>query len=388
MAFNRLKEGVYWVGAVDWSIRNFHGYTTNRGSTYNAYLIIDEKIALVDTVKAPFSQELLDRISEIVDPAKIDYIISNHVEMDHSGSLPAIVAAAPNAKVITSSPSGIKGLSAHYGTEFNYQAVKAGDVLNLGKRTLEFIPTPMVHWPDNMVTYCKEDKILFSNDAFGQHYASSRRFDDEVPIDEVNQEAAKYYANIVLPYGAQALKALDAVKGLEIDIIAPSHGIIWRKYIKEITADYRSWGNSETNSSAVVVFDSMWHSTEMMAFAIYRAFERKGIPVKLLDLKAYHISDIMAMLLSSKYIVVGSPTINNSMMPTVAAFLTYMKGLAPKNRLGFAFGSYGWSGQSIGLVEDVLKDCGIELMMDKKRIPYIPTKEQLNGLTEAVMEKL
>lgn len=388
MAFNQLKEGVYWVGAVDWNVRNFHGYTTNRGATYNAYLIIDEKITLIDTVKAPFSGELLDRIAEIIDPAKIDYIVSNHVEMDHSGSLPAVVAAAPNATIITSSPNGLKGLTAHYGVEFKYQAVKAGDSINLGKRNLVFVPTPMVHWPDNMVTYCPEDKILFSNDAFGQHFSSSRRFDDEVAMDEVYQEAAKYYANIVMPFGAQTLKALEAVAGLDIELIAPSHGIIWRSYIAEIISRYKSWAMNETERKAVVVYDTMWHSTEKMAFAIYRAFERKGIPVMLLDLKSNHASDVMTYLLTAKYIVVGSPTINNGMLPTVAGFLSYMKGLSPKNRTGFAFGSYGWSGQSIGLVEDVLKECNFELMLDKIRITYIPTKKQLEDITTAVMEKL
>lgn len=387
MSFNRLKDGVYWVGAVDWSIRSFHGYTTDRGSTYNAYLILDEKIALIDTVKAPFSDELLERVREFVDPAKIDYIVSNHVEMDHSGSIPVVYAAAPNATIVTSSPSGLKGLTSHYG-EHRYQAVKAGDTLSLGKRTLTFVPTPMVHWPDNMVTYCPEERILFSNDAFGQHYSSSRRFDDEVPICEVMEEAAKYYANIVLPYGAQTQKALDAVANLPIDIIAPSHGIIWRSHIANILGKYRFWAANGTEESAVVVFDSMWHSTEKMAFAIYRAFEKKGVPVKLFDLKAYHESDIMAQLLTCKYIIVGSSTINNGMLPTVASFLSYMKGLAPKNRVGFAFGSYGWSGQSAGLIEDMLKECGFELMLDKVRIQYIPTKEQLDALTAAVMEKL
>ncbi len=223
----QIKPGIYWVGAIDWNLREFHGYVTQRGSTYNAYLIVDEKITLIDTVKAPFAEEMLSRIAHVVDPAKIDYIISNHVEMDHSGSLPVMRKACPNAKIFTSAPNGVKGLTAHFG-DLGYEAVKTGDSLSLGKRTLHFVNTAMVHWPDNMVSYCPEEKIIFSNDAFGQHYASMERFADELQLEDVFFEAKKYYANIVLPYGPQVQKALAAVLPLDIEIIAPSHGLIWR----------------------------------------------------------------------------------------------------------------------------------------------------------------
>ncbi len=374
-----LREGIYYVGAVDWNVRSFHGYSTNRGATYNAYLIIDEKITLIDTVKAPFADELLDRIREIVDPADIDYIISNHVEMDHSSAIPAVMKEAVNATIITSEPSGIKGLTAHYG-EYKYQAVKAGDTLSLGKRSLTFVATPMLHWPDNMVTYCPEEKILFSNDAFGQHYASSRHFDTEVNLDEVYHEAKKYYANILMPFGKQAVKALEIVKSLPLDIIAPSHGVIWTDHINEILAIYEEYATAATKTGAVIVYDTMWHSTEKMAHSILEGFAKAGIPAKLFDLKENHISDIMTDVLTAEYVCVGSPTLNSTMMPTVAAFLCYMRGLSPEGKKGLAFGSYGWGGQGINEIQHEMERMGIEMMMEPIKTTYIPAKELLSEI--------
>lgn len=379
-----VKKGIYWVGAIDWSLCNFHGYKTNRGATYNAYLIIDEKITLIDTVKEQFANELLERISQIINPEKIDYIISNHVEMDHSGSIPKVMAVCKNATIITSSPSGLKGLTAHYG-EYKYKAVKANETLSLGKRTLQFVPTPMLHWPDNMVTYCQEEKILFSNDAFGQHYASSGRFDDEEPLEVIMEEAKKYYGNIIMPYSKQAQGAYEIVSSLDIQMIAPSHGVIWRKNIQTIFDAYKLWSENNPKTGAIVVFDSMWHSTETIAKNIVEAFSDKGIPVKLFDLKVNHISEIIPEVLTSKYIAVGSPTLNNTMMPNVAAFLCYLKGLSPKNRKAFAFGSYGWGGQSIAHIEEELVKCGFDICLDKIRVLYIPSKEQLHEIREQIM---
>lgn len=382
-----LKEGIYAVGAVDWNVRNFHGYTTNRGATYNAYLIIDEKVTLIDTVKAPFAEELLARISEIIDPEKIDYVVSNHVEMDHSGAIPAVMKAAPNAVLVTSEPNGIKGLKAHYGDNYQFMSVKAGDSLSLGRRNLTFVATPMLHWPDNMVTYCPEEKILFSNDAFGQHFASSKRFDDEVNLDIVMEEAQKYYANILMPYGVQAQKALEIIKALDIDMIAPSHGVIWRSHVADIMERYNYFSNGKTEDSAVIVYDSMWHSTEKMALAILEGFERKGIQTQLYDLKENHISDIMTVLLKVKYIAVGSPTLNNNMLPTVAAFLTYLRGLNPRaagktNRKAFAFGSYGWGGQSIKQVYDELEKMEYEMVLEPLKVAYVPSGEKLKEIED------
>ena len=225
---------MYWVGGIDWNLRDFHGYTTDRGSTYNAYLILDEKITLIDSVKHYLTAEMLERIRHLVDPSKIDIVVCNHVEMDHSGAIPAVMAAAPDAEIFCS-PNGEKGLRAHYKKDWKFRVVKSGDTLSLGKHTLAFTLTPMVHWPDNMVSYCPENRILFSNDAFGQHLASHERFDDEFPVDEIVYQAKKYYANIVLPYGSQVKKALDALCCVDIRMIAPSHGILWRSQIMQIS---------------------------------------------------------------------------------------------------------------------------------------------------------
>ncbi len=379
-----LRPGIYYVGVVDWNLRNFHGYSIHKGTTYNAYLIVDEKIALIDTVKAPFANELLDRISEIVDPSQIDYLISNHVEMDHSGSIPAVMEKATKAVLVTSSPNGLKGLKAHYGDHYNFKEVKAGDTLSLGKRSLNFVGTPMLHWPDNMVTYCPEEKILFSNDAFGQHFTSSKHFDDEVDFNQVMYDVQGYYANILMPFGTQAKKALEVVDGLDIEMIAPSHGIILRSHIKEVLDAYHRYSDAVTDDTALVIYDSMWHSTESMAHAIAEGFDKRGTKVLLLDLKEDDLSDIVTEVLTARYLVVGSPTLNNNFMPNVGALLTYLRGLSPKGKKGFAFGSYGWSGQSIGQVNQALTEMGVEIIMEPVKITYIPSKEQLTELENKV----
>lgn len=379
----KVKEGIYWVGAIDWNIRNFHGYQTGRGTTYGAYLILDEKITLIDSVKPGFEEEMFSRIAEIVPPSDIDVIISSHVEMDHSGGLPAVRKLCPNAVIYTSGEAGIRGLTAHYG-EGGYQPVKGGDSIKIGKRTLTFVSTPMLHWPDNMVTYCPEEKILFSNDAFGQHLATTERFDDETDLSIAIEEAQKYYANIIMCYGKQAQKAWEVVKGLDLDMIAPSHGVIWRSHIFKILEAYGTWSGSNPESGALVVYDSMWHSTEKMAAVIADAFGSCGMPARMYDLKYNHPSSIMPDVLTSKYIAVGSPTLNNQMMPGVAGFLCYLKGLSPGGREAFAFGSYGWSGQSVGFIEKELQECGFHLAMDGIKIRYIPSKEQLRELRDAV----
>ena len=263
----KLAENIYWVGAIDWNLRNFHGYETEKGSTYNAYLILDEKVTLIDTVKEGFGEEMLARIRSVIDPAKIDIIVSNHAEPDHSGCLPLIKRFAPNAQICTAAGAGVKDLTAYYG-DLGYTGVRAGETLSLGKRTLTFVPTPMVHWPDNMVSFLTPDNILFSNDAFGQHYASDERLDTECDLPEAFIQARKYYANIVQPYGMQTGKALAAVAGLPIAAIYPSHGICWTKHIPDILALYKSWVANEYDDTAVIVYDTMWHSTEAMAHAI------------------------------------------------------------------------------------------------------------------------
>ena len=378
MKAKKIKEGIYWVGAIDWDLRNFHGYLTQRGSTYNAYLIIDEKITLIDTVKAHFSKEMFKRISDVIDPSKIDYIVSNHVEMDHTGALPELMEIAPNATIITC-PAGEKGLKAHYKKDWNFKIVNSGDSVSLGKRNLQFVLTPMVHWPDNMLTYLPKENILFSNDAFGQHIASSTRFDDEYPFDIIMHEARKYYANIVLPYSKQVQKALTDASGLNIEIIAPSHGIIWRKYLSEIIEEYKKWSSNQTEKKAIIIYDTMWKSTEKMAYAIQETFEEKNYNAPIFNLQHNHISDIMTEILTAEYICVGSPTLNRNILPTVAAFLTYLNGLSPKNRKAIAFGSYGWGDKSIPKITEYLKTSGFDIVGTYK-VKFIPDEEDLENI--------
>lgn len=383
-----ISPKVWWVGGIDWNERLFHGYTTERGITYNAYLIMDEKITLIDTCKATFADELVQRISQVVDPAKIDVVITNHVEMDHSGSLPVIHKIAPNAEIYASAGAGVNELRAHFGIEAT--PMKTGDTLCIGERTLSFVTTPMVHWPDNMVTYSDVDKILFSNDAFGQHFATTKRFDDENDMCEVMKQAKKYYANIVWPYGMQAGRALAAVKGLELKMIAPSHGCIWRSHIDEIIAKYEEWTTYQTQEKAVVVFDSMWHSTESMAREICDAFIAEGISAQLIDVKSTHISDIMLYMCDAKYVAVGSPTLNSNMLPTVASFLTYMRGLSPKNeqRIGLAFGSYGWAPLGPKQVYAELENAKFQLPVPVVAQQWVPSEENLAELQGTVRKMI
>lgn len=383
-----ISPKVWWVGGIDWNERLFHGYTTERGITYNAYLIMDEKITLIDTCKATFADELVQRISQVVDPAKIDVVITNHVEMDHSGSLPVIHKIAPNAEIYASAGAGVNELRAHFGIEAT--PVKTGDTLCIGERTLSFVTTPMVHWPDNMVTYSDVDKILFSNDAFGQHFATTKRFDDENDMCEVMKQAKKYYANIVWPYGMQAGRALAAVKGLELKMIAPSHGCIWRSHIDEIIAKYEEWTTYQTQEKAVVVFDSMWHSTESMAREICDAFIAEGVSAQLIDVKSTHISDIMLYMCDAKYVAVGSPTLNSNMLPTVASFLTYMRGLSPKNeqRIGLAFGSYGWAPLGPKQVYAELENAKFQLPVPVVVQQWVPSEENLAELQGTVRKMI
>lgn len=385
MEATKIKDGVYWVGALDWDARSFHGYSTPHGITYNAYLIIDEKITLIDNVKAKFTEELLARISSIIDPSKIEVIISNHAEPDHSGSLPFLLKVAPKAKVYAAFPNGVKILNAHYG-DLPIEGVKNGDTLSIGKRTLKFLHAPMVHWPDNMVTYSAEDKILFSNDIFGQHYVTSKRFDSEVDLDMTLREAKKYYANIVLPYTTQAHKISDVVKTLDFDVIASSHGVIWRDHIPEILQLYEELINVKKKEKALVVYDTMWGHTEIMAKTITEAFRKAGVEVVNVNINLTHDSDLITELVDCKYIAVGSPTLNNNMLPPIAAFLCYMKGLAPTGLKYLAFGSYGWGGQSIGLVAKEFEEMKLEALMPQVRIQYQPKPEDLEKLANDLIQ--
>ena len=384
MSNNELAKGVHWVGAVDWDIRDFHGYSTYKGTTYNAFLVVDEKITLFDTVKHSHKAELLRNISKIVDPEKIDYIVVNHVEMDHSGSLPEIVELVKPEKIFCS-PMGKKAILDHFHqVDWPFEVVKSGDEVSLGKRTVQFIETRMLHWPDSMFSFLKEDGILFSSDAFGQHLASSERFDDEVDLSVVMKESAKYYANILYLFAPLIKKLLASVAEMNLDIkmIAPDHGVIWRTHQSEILAAYDKWSKNESDKKALVIYDSMWHSTEEMAHAVCDGLIEAGVSTNMVNLQVHHRSDVMTQVLGAKAIVLGSSTLNNGLLPRMAGFLMYMRGLKPTNKLGATFGSFGWSGEAVSLMNKALEEMKIDVIEDGLKIKYVPNEENLDECRE------
>ncbi len=379
-----IKKDIYWVGALDWQIRDFHGYSTPKGTTYNAYLAVDQKVALFDTVKKPFTGELVQNIKKIIDPARIDYLVVNHVEMDHSGAIPEMIELIKPEKVFCS-PMGKKTLIQHYRREdWPFEVVETGNTLSLGARSVSFLETRMLHWPDSMMSYFPEEKLLLSSDGFGQHWATSQRFDDEVDRGELMSHAAKYYANILLPYSPLVRKLLAKVQelGIEIDMIAPDHGLIWRSDPGAVIEAYSRWGRQESTRKALIVYDTMWQATDLMARAIGNGLKAGGADFKLLNLKYNHRSDIMAELLDARGLIVGSPTLNNGIMPTVADSLTYMKGLRPTGKVGVAFGSYGWSGEAVKIITEALREMNVRIETEGLRVQYTPGTEDLERCFE------
>ena len=383
----KLAHNIYWVGAIDWDLRDFHGYRTHRGSTYNAYLIVDKKITLIDTVKKSLSDEMISRIKSVIDPRKIDYIISNHSEMDHSGAISDVLEYCKKATVICSK-NGEMNLKKHFDcSNWKLKVLNTNDELNIGENTLKFIWIQMVHWPDSMATYLEEKEILFPNDAFGQHLASFERYADEIGYDIVIEEAKKYFANIFLPYPNQASLAIEAIENLPLKMIAPSHGLIWRDKIDKILSLYKKWDRNETKKKAIIIYDSMWGSTSKIAKVIYEAFEEKNYHVEIKFLKTNHISDIMTHLIDAKYICIGSPTLNNTCLPTIASFLNYIKGLKPQNRLGLIFGSYGWGGHAAEEIEKIFNELKYPIIENIK-FQYVPTEKDLKEIKEKIKEKI
>jgi flavorubredoxin len=379
----KVTDNVYWVGAIDWTIRDFHGYTTPQGSTYNAYLVMADDITLIDTVKAPFKDEMLSRIKSVVEPSKIKYIISNHSEMDHSGCLPEVIDLIKPQKVFASAV-GVKTLKELFHDQHEIIPVKDGEKLSLGNMELTFMETRMIHWPDSMFTYLAADELLFSQDAFGMHLATLERFADEIPAATLEYEGATYYANIVLPYSTIVLKALEkvAASGLKIKIIAPDHGPIWRKDLGFILDLYKKWASQKPTAKAVIVYATMWHSTEKMARAISEALAQAGVKVKLLSMNETHRSEVVYEVLDAGALIVGSPTLNNNILPQMADVMTYLKGLKPANKIGAAFGSYGWSGESVKHLEAMLKEMKVEIAAEAVSVKNVPD----NGVLEKCHE--
>ena len=378
-----IAKDVFSVGVIDWNIRDFHGYSTYQGTTYNAFLIMDEKITLIDTVKKPFADELIQNISQVVDPKKIDFVISNHTEMDHSGGLERVMHKIGEEKPLYCSKMGQRALSRHFPQKWNYQPVEDGGEMSIGKRTLKFMETRMVHWPDSMFTYLVEDKILFSSDGFGQHYAGLEMFDDQVG-DAIMPHAKKYFANILLLYAPLITKLIDKVleMGLAIDMICPDHGIFWRQDPMKIINAYSAWSLQKPSRKALVIYDTMWESTERMAEAIVKALGREGVDAKPYHLRAWHRSDILTEVLDAGAVIIGSPTLNNGLFPTVSDFMTYMKGLKPKNKIGAAFGSYGWSGEAVKLINRELEEMDFQIIDSGLKSLYVPEEKDIEACYE------
>ena len=376
----KVADNVYWVGAVDWNVRNFHGYKTGRGSTYNAFLVIDEKVTLIDTVKAPFLHEMLARISSVIDPSKIDYIVSNHSEPDHSGALAMTIEAVKPEKVFAS-PMGEKALKAYYG-DLGVTVVKTGESISLGKSAVSFVETKMLHWPDSMVTYLDSAKMLFSQDAFGRQRAGSRLWADEYDRSVLEHEARKYFANILNLQAAKVLDLLKALPTLNLDIrtVAPDHVPLWRRPedIMWILDLYFDCATQAPRPYALVAYSTMWHSTEKLANTIADGIRSTGVEVKVADLAVNDRSAIMTDVAKAGAVAFGAPTMNNQMFPAMADVLTYVKGLRPQNKIGLAFGSFGWSGEGAKQIAAELTAMGIEQPVEPFfQVKYMPTEADL-----------
>jgi flavorubredoxin len=370
-----ISPNVYWVGAIDWDLRFCGSYNTPRGTTYNAYLILDKKIALIDSVKNGFEDEMLSRIREITDPEKIDYVISQHAERDHAGGISELMKIAKRARVIAT-PQGKKALFENYGTDWGADVVKTKDELNLGKKTLMFIQAELLHWPDSMFTYLKEDKILFPNDAFGQHIATHKRFFDEVGPAAM-EEATKYFAVIVSVYSNLVQKKIKEIEdmGIGIKTIAPAHGVIWRQPEIIIEA-YKRWSSGEADRKITIVFDTMWQSTDIMAREIARGISNEDVEVRLYNLRTSEWSMIIKDIIESRLVAIGSPTLNMGMYPSVGGFLTFLKGIRPPNKKAVAFGSYGWNKGAVRDINVRLKEMDFEVL-ESLELQYVPTREDL-----------
>ncbi|MBT3218477.1 MAG: MBL fold metallo-hydrolase [Proteobacteria bacterium] len=374
----QVSPRVWWVGALDWAVRNFHGYRTSRGTTYNAYLITGEENILIDTVREPFFDEMLSRISQIIEPSQIDHVISTHAELDHTGAMPQLLEVA-KPKSVMASRMGVKALEAHFHWQQQVRPLKDGEKVVLGNTTMHFHDARMLHWPDSMLALFQEEAVLFPNDAFGMHLCTSERFADELPQATLQYEASKYFANILLPFAGQVKKFKPKLMALlpEVKIIAPDHGPVWRQDMAQIVNLYQEWAAQKPLPKAIVAYDTMWQSTAKMARAVAAGLIGAGIKTEAMPLQAVHRSDVAAELMNGGALIVGSPTLNNDMMPTLADLMSYLKGLKFKNKVGAAFGSYGWNGRAVGNLEKLLEGMGVNVVAKGVGVNYVPDGDAL-----------
>lgn len=372
-----LTNRVSWVGKVDWPLTKFHGeeYSTHKGSSYNSYLIRDQKTVLIDTVWQPYDKEFVRSLKQEIDLSKIDYIIVNHAEIDHSGALVELMREIPGTPIYCTA-NGIKSLTGHYHQDWNFIPVKTGDTLEIGECKLVFVEAPMLHWPDTMFTYLTGEGILFSNDAFGQHYASELLYNDKVDQAELYQEALKYYANILTPFSPQVTRKINEVLSLNlpVNMICPSHGIIWRDNPTQIVTQYLKWADNYQENQITLIYDTMWESTRKMAEAITQGIQRADptVTVKLYNAAKDDKNDILSEVFKSKAILVGSSTINNGFLYSIGGITEMMRGLKFKGKKAAAFGSYGWSGEAVKQISELLAIAGFALVNDGIRSLWVP----------------
>ena len=388
----QISPNVYWVGAIDWNLRDFHGYATHRGTTYNAYLVLSEKPTLIDTVKKEFYDEMMERIKSVIDPKQIQIIISNHSELDHAGALEQTVAVTQPDEVYVS-PMGLKDLTGHFHEDLKFKVVKTGDKIDIGGDSISFVEARMLHWPDSMFSYLEKENILFSNDVFGMHLATDRLFDDENDENIWLPEAEKYYANIVLPYSDIVLRFLDQVKKMNLSpkMIAPDHGFIWRKDPTRIVELYAKWAAQAPQNKAVIVYDTMWGSSEKMARQIADGLQAGGTSVRMISMHHNDRSEVALALLHSAALIVGTPVLNSQIFPSMADVLCYLKGLKKKNLIGVAFGSYGWNGAPIDSLTKTLEEMGVEVISPALKTSFVPDEETLakcRELGELISQKI
>ena len=377
----KITEKITWVGKTDWELKKFHGdeFTTVNGSSYNSYLIRDKKTILIDTAWLPYDKEFVSKLKEEIDLKQIDAIVALHGEVDHSGALTELMREMPENTPIYCTANGVKSIKGQYHKDWNFNAVKTGDKLELGETTLTFIEAPMLHWPDTMFAYMDKENVLFSSDGFGQHLASEFLYADEVDQDILYAEALKYYANILAPFGMMATKKINEIlaMNLPINMICPSHGLIWRKDPTQIVTKYLEWANNYQENQITIIYDTMWNDTRKMAEAIARGIQNKDkeVTIKILNTAKNDKTDVLTEVFKSKMILVGSPTVNNGYLHSIAGILEMIKGMKLKNKKAAAFGSYGWSGEAVKQITEYLKNSGFEVVNDGIKCLWTPDED-------------
>ena len=383
----QITDKVSWVGKVDWELTRFHGdeYSTHRGSSYNSYLIRDEKVALIDTVWLPYDREFVSRLKQEINLNDIDYIIMNHNEIDHSGALPELMREIPDTPIYCTK-KGEAIIRGHYHQDWNFVNVKTGDTLSLGKSTLTFVEMTMLHWPDSMLSYMDGDNILFSNDAFGQHFASESLYNNTVNQADLMYEAEKYYANILNLYSPLVKKKIDQIlaMNLPVDMICPSHGIIWKENPMQIVEKYIQWSNAYQENQITIAYDTMWQSTRKMAEAIAEGIRSvdNDVTLKIVNVAHDDKNDVLTEMFHSKAVLIGSPTINYGISFAISGLLEMMKGLKMRNKKAAAFGSYGWSGDAVKIINNLLKEGGFELVNDGLAQLWVPDEQTIEECRE------